>query len=217
MTQALEQEVVKAFSERCAAIIDKAGGNGSGLASQLLHLESPLEKIMIMALQTVAHAGICDINLVNGKTETEPVSWKQNFIILPQYPIGRYTADFMINPHYLLDYFAPVAGRRERRKWIVECDGFNFHNSTREQVAHDHARNRYMMSLGYGVIRFLYDEIVESPFGCACEALTIASNGALRFRDDGAASGDWPTLTGSHALFYPDWLFAKEGGDDGAR
>lgn len=57
---------------------------------------------------------------------------------------------------------------------VVECDGHDFHERTKEQAARDKARDRAMVAEGYSVLRFTGSEIWKDPARCASEALAVA-------------------------------------------
>jgi len=71
--------------------------------------------------------------------------------------IGPYRVDFLVfalgDPHGV----------------IVECDGHDFHERTREQSEHDKKRDRFLTSEGYRVLRFTGREIWRDPLACAGE------------------------------------------------
>ncbi len=70
---------------------------------------------------------------------------------------GRYRADFVV--------MAPS------RKVVVECDGHDFHEKTKEQAARDKKRDRDMQLEGWGVLRFTGAEIFRNAPACAMEIL----------------------------------------------
>jgi very-short-patch-repair endonuclease len=53
------------------------------------------------------------------------------------------------------------------RKLIVECDGHDFHEKTKEQVRRDRSRDRQALMDGYDCFRFTGSEIWNDPWGCA--------------------------------------------------
>lgn len=55
----------------------------------------------------------------------------------------------------------------KREKVIVECDGHEFHERTKEQAAKDRARDRASVMGGYDVFRFTGSELWRDPMGCA--------------------------------------------------
>lgn len=86
------------------------------------------------------------------------------YVIEPQYKVSvkhmYYVADFMIfdskNPAFLL---------------IVECDGHEFHEKTRKQVANDNNRDYELKSAGYDVLHFSGSEIYNDPTVCAVKVI----------------------------------------------
>lgn len=75
----------------------------------------------------------------------------------PQEAVGAYRADFM--------YRFPGADGKEARL-VVEVDGHDFHERTKEQAAKDKARDRWMTGAGYHVMRFTGSEVWANPIGC---------------------------------------------------
>jgi len=57
------------------------------------------------------------------------------------------------------------------KKAIIECDGHDFHERTKEQAARDRARDRAAQSAGYMMLRYTGSEIYRDPLGCARAAL----------------------------------------------
>jgi len=76
-----------------------------------------------------------------------------------QTPIGSYRADFTLSIKSWRD--------KKYRTLVVECDGHNFHERTKEQAAHDRARDRWMVEQGYIVFRFTGSELYRDPVKCA--------------------------------------------------
>lgn len=54
---------------------------------------------------------------------------------------------------------------------VVECDGHEFHEKTKEQVKHDNERDFELKSSGYEVLHFSGSQIYNSPFKCARDVL----------------------------------------------
>ena len=59
------------------------------------------------------------------------------------------------------------------KKIIIECDGHEFHQKTKEQVERDNTRMRDLQKQGYEVIRFSGTEIWHRPYKCASDILNI--------------------------------------------
>lgn len=56
---------------------------------------------------------------------------------------------------------------------ILEADGHEFHDRTKQQAASDRARDRWMIGRGYRVLRFAGSEIHGRAEGCAREVHRI--------------------------------------------
>lgn len=89
------------------------------------------------------------------------------WILVPQCPVGRYRADFVLAVAFIPPEVteAPQA----RKFWCVECDGHDFHERTKEQAAHDRMRDRWFQAQGFAVLRFTGSEIVREGARCAAE------------------------------------------------
>ena len=93
--------------------------------------------------------------------------WPACFIIVqPQAVITPYRADFLAvalnanGPPHTWDWVQAV----------IECDGHDFHERTKEQAARDRSRDREMTAAGLHVLRFTGSEIWKDPLKCATEA-----------------------------------------------
>lgn len=93
------------------------------------------------------------------------------FIIYPQAKIDKYTANFFV------EYAEYRVGRS---LGVIECDGHDYHERTKEQAAHDKARDRYFQAEGLLVFRFTGSEIHKDAVGCASEALRNFSRAASK-------------------------------------
>jgi hypothetical protein len=84
-----------------------------------------------------------------------------------QVPVGPYKADIVVaryvNPHVNspLTFRTPMV--------VVECDGHDFHERTKEQAQHDKTRDREMQSMGFPVLRFTGSEIWRDAWVCAAQ------------------------------------------------
>lgn len=90
--------------------------------------------------------------------------------IQAQVPIGQYFADFVLT---VIHQGTPGL------RMVVECDGHDFHERTKEQAAHDKARDRFMTAQGYVVYRFTGSEIHNNAMKCADEVRQFILNGLL--------------------------------------
>jgi hypothetical protein len=61
------------------------------------------------------------------------------------------------------------------RRLIIECDGHDFHERTKEQAAKDRSRDRAATIAGIDVLRFTGSEIWRDPWECAGQIITWAN------------------------------------------
>lgn len=105
--------------------------------------ESPIEELFLLAI---------------GETLVRD-PW---YAVSPQMQIGQYRVDFVVR--YL-------AGKWGDVDVVVECDGHDFHEKTREQAERDKKRDRAITAEGYTVMRFSGRELYRDPFACVEEVI----------------------------------------------
>jgi len=101
-------------------------------------------------------------------------------ILETQVQISSFRVDFVVNAYMwgtLRLGGEKVEGSKRWRKLVVECDGHEFHERTKEQAAKDRSRDRALSELGYDVFRFTGSEIWRDPFGCAEQVYQWALRG----------------------------------------
>ena len=123
--------------------------------------ESPIERIMLAALYVrfrfkTPLAVSFHPHKVFEPFEDMP---REQMIICSQVQIKKYRVDFLI--------WINLGRNLINCGIVVECDGHDFHERTKEQAARDRARDRELQSSGYLVLRFTGSEIWKSPVGCA--------------------------------------------------
>lgn len=127
------------------------------LEESLIDCESPIEQLLSLALKQLNIVNIYKFNPFIDIVEIE----KQKEIQCE-------------NKKYRVDFFIPVIYKNQENKcFIVECDGHEFHQKTKEQVERDNTRMRKLQKAGYEVIRFSGTEIWHRPYKCAEEVLNI--------------------------------------------
>lgn len=130
--------------------------------------ESPIERIFLAQFLCPKFSAEYDSRadvLIPPSGSIEHVSCPPipGFFIWPQIKIGSYRVDF-------------VCGCSEMGRYsycIVECDGHDWHERTKEQAARDKSRDRYLASQGFVVLRFTGSEIFNDPWGVASEVYNI--------------------------------------------
>lgn len=94
--------------------------------------------------------------------------------IHPQHPIDQYRADFMLNPlSYFVDSTCPLYPQvlleqidKSCARFVIEIDGFEWHDKTPEQAEKDKRRERHIVQCGYKVLRYAAREVLSDPMAC---------------------------------------------------
>lgn len=151
--------------------------------------ESPIETLLIQAIDLrflLAAPEFDELDIVDSDDE----KWNLNklsggpcIICRPQADIVagprgeevKWRCDFLFHSRGLLyrGGGAPVVWRR----LIVECDGHEFHERTKEQAARDRSRDRAATLSNYDILRFTGSQIWNDPWGCAGEVAAWAYKG----------------------------------------
>lgn len=133
-------------------------------------IESPIEELMLYGLILAAQDEVEDIGfVVDGRRFGDSGNGADFLIIEPQAKIENYRADF------LLTFKSITHGFEKDRQLIVECDGHDFHDKTKEQASRDKERDREMKKLGYDVFRFTGSDIWNDVYSCAKEAIDMVT------------------------------------------
>lgn len=149
--------------------------------------DSEIERLLITALTARCRFSACEyIEAVIIKDESELETQQARALghamlfIEPQKQLPGWRVDFLIHGY---DHGRPnrVLGRWPRtpgwRRLIVECDGHEYHERTKEQAARDRSRDREMQLEGYTVLRFTGSEIWRDPWACATQITDWAAWG----------------------------------------
>lgn len=133
--------------------------------------DSPIEKLFFTALSSLIRFGMSEYkHLLVPTSQNEIARALQSqdpltMIVLPQAQLEGWRVDFLIR---VMD-LGRVSGRPQWRCLIVECDGHDFHERTKEQAAKDRSRDRDWQIKGFGVLRFTGSELHRDPLKCARE------------------------------------------------
>ncbi len=76
--------------------------------------------------------------------------------------------------NYRVDFAFYAVAKGGVKKLVVECDGHDFHERTKEQARKDRSRDRRLQELGYQVFRFTGSEIHADPMKCALQIIRWA-------------------------------------------
>lgn len=133
------------------ALLDRAGS----LLSVIEKAESPIELLMGSRLAELAD---------NLQRNYKPGGWFCDLLVQEPIEIDgkQYRPDFIL---WLQDN-VPYGGVVQI---VVECDGHDYHERTKQQAARDRKRDRAMQAAGYIVLRFTGSEIWNDPTACVQE------------------------------------------------
>lgn len=136
--------------------------------------DSPIENILFSALLFESNGyhpfDICTLDILEGTNgvksylDIKPRKDMET-IVVPQVKIGDYVADFLFTCSF----------RGSVSRFIVECDGHDFHEKTKEQAKRDKRRDRWLLSKGISSLRFTGSEIYQDPIRCAEEISLYAT------------------------------------------
>lgn len=90
-------------------------------------------------------------------------------IAWPQAQIDNRRVDFLFSSYHYSE-----------SKWrylLVECDGHDFHERTKEQASRDKSKDRTAVLAGYDCFRFTGSEIWRDPWGCAKQVTDWSAKG----------------------------------------
>jgi very-short-patch-repair endonuclease len=140
---------------------------------------SPIETVFLLAFSAYASAKTDDEILyarcIDGR-HSEPTAYAPTQVsICQQHVVGKFRVDFLITGyefHFGSDATRPGVCRTG--DVIVECDGHEFHEKTKEQARKDRSRDRELQRSGFKVFRFTGSEVFGDPFACAKEAFEAA-------------------------------------------
>lgn len=126
---------------------------------------SPVEEMFLAALLSSDRA----VNVVlldpegNRHFLTDNPDYPERYLVQPQFRVGRYRCDFLITMKWN-EYQTSV---------VVEIDGHEFHEKTKQQVSKDKARERSIVSSGYRVLRFSGSDVFNNALPCADEVFAL--------------------------------------------
>lgn len=126
-------------------------------------VESPIEVLMLMALKRhsiiAREQGINPVINTQGVFHVEGRKMRVDFLL-------TFPQNFTVKNKYF----------NREVKMIIECDGHDFHEKTKEQAQKDKSRDRILKASGYTVFRFTGSEIYRNAAGCAREIFNYAEN-----------------------------------------
>jgi len=141
--------------------------------------ESPVEQVMCAAM-VIAFSGM-DVRYFRGDATYKPQFGRYDAChISTQASVGKYRVDFLVEMQMNLpDYKHPeeIDGKEYPgnmvvvERLVIECDGHDFHEKTKEQAKRDKSRDRELKKFGYTVFHYTGSEVWTDVFKCAAECL----------------------------------------------
>lgn len=137
---------LEAYGTGLVASLDRLDEAQAEVAAGLEKCESVIERRLYAALCGIAYATHCTVSIVR-----------------PQVVFGKFRVDFVLKA-------------KRGKEIVIECDGHDFHERTKEQARRDRGRDRFFASKGITVVRFTGSEIWANPVRCAEQAFIVAVN-----------------------------------------
>lgn len=128
-------------------------------------LDSPIEALLLAAMLKVARDDIgARVLIIHGLRQSAygpPEGTKETVALVIHPKIDGLTPDFSV--------CVGPDDKSAALSVLVECDGHDWHERTKEQAARDKKRDRTLALSGYHVLRFTGSEINKDPIACAKE------------------------------------------------
>ena len=136
------------------------------VVKQFENCESPIEEAFLKACLLI-------IDPIYGLTgdDGSGVRGQTEWGLLEVIPQQVYHLD---EQEFRLDFFLRLHKGNFVGRVIVECDGHEFHERTKDQACRDKSRDRAFLREGLAVVRFAGREIWNDPHACAVEAIRCA-------------------------------------------
>lgn len=171
---------MSSFKERLREVLDEGAAMwvhevGYRISNFDKYPESPIEHLMLAAFAIREAAGLIRCGLRNpdffvfrgpDRPYDDMTDRSETVAVFPQAVIGDYRVDFVIQCWDWKD-----------KRWthvVVECDGHEFHERTKEQAEKDKSRDRVLTAGGYKILRFTGREVWRDALGCVEQALKVA-------------------------------------------
>ena len=131
------------------------------LTDYLWKCESPIEQLLYLEMLKLTYSSLnsnpyVDVIAIDNQVEVNCGDEK-------------YRVDFLIP----VEYINPFSDNRVGKFYVVECDGHEFHEKTKQQVINDNKRTRKLQEYGFQVIRYSGSEIYNSSHRCATNLFNI--------------------------------------------
>jgi len=146
------------------------GSIGSVVKTANEEIKSPIEQVMFFVLLFNVVIGINrEINATSGVYLQKEITVDDK----------KYYADFVVETKGIVNTKEII------HRTIIECDGHDFHEKTKEQAQHDKERDRLLQKAGYTILHFTGSEIWADPQKCGQQIYDIIIN-SIKGSDDNA-------------------------------
>lgn len=131
--------------------------------------DSPIEKLFHVAMAAYCRFADGPARFLTLPSREWPIErllsseHPSTLIMQPQAQLEGWRVDFLFHAWE----FGRLSGKAQWRRLIVECDGHDFHERTKEQAAKDRGRDREFQLRGYTILRFTGSELHANPLACA--------------------------------------------------
>lgn len=158
-------------------ILDRAKSNVTEKIEQLfissLVGDSPIEQIFFGALASEISTFATDFNFLLRADRGFPFDYSicDNF--------GRSDNPILIESQMVIldwpvDFVVKVQNSHGYQSLIIECDGHEFHERTKEHASRDRSRDRRLQEAGFTVFRFTGSEIWRDPIKVVTQVIEWA-------------------------------------------
>lgn len=139
------------------------------LEMSMIDCESPIEQLLALELE---RKQLNMMFLYNPFINVVDI-YKQESIDID----GKtYRVDFLMGVIY-----KDLYDHEKKKQYIIECDGHEFHQKTKQQVENDNKRSRLFQKNGYEIIRFSGSEIHKSPHKCVEDIRKLLLETSIRY------------------------------------
>lgn len=139
-----------------------------------VHGDTPIERLLVSAIQLrlkyLEDRGLPDLCFVSAEQIDAIISRGKE----PRRSIWLQTQAQL--PDWRVDFLLSIKGPERWHRLIIECDGHEFHERTKEQATRDRARDRKAQELGFEIFRFTGSELWRDPSKCANQVLNWVEN-----------------------------------------
>lgn len=138
-----------------------------GILDRLENCESPIEQILALELGRILDSSILnEFGMLSMDKQIE-CSFTD-----------KKDKKEKVRVDFLVSFFD--RDKEINEQFVIECDGHDFHDRTKEQAAKDRRRDRYFAKQGIMVIRFTGSEITQDPSWCAREIENIIRTNVVK-------------------------------------